>query len=494
MVGEDDRSSYRILICMVETWRLGNGEDPMAEPKSPNIFTEVESIEIEDKYTVLITGATVKFPRGTILRRTVTPENGYIYDRNVNATIGADGIVSEAKNDSVMCKNESGEWVEKKGARLAEVTDFAVGDRIRIRLGYTTEPKVLDMTKYNSTGQTIYTSPSLREEYKNHLTTMFEGYISKVSLDTPITLECENLASVLKEKICPNRQGKISDTLNFFFGETDDGPNLLKGTHFKLHPDIVGSEDVGGMTIGVGQLDMHDDMTVADVLEQIATRKVYSFVKFNGSQPCISFARSYFTKSKADSVVNIQRSDPKVVNFDWNVADNGLTLMATDKNLVAVEAQCLEQNEGKDVFYKIYIIRNPEYDPSDPDSKPYREVNERKLTKKGAKLHKKVVSSGAKVKISNYNIIPYMSAKINCPHDQLVDEAIEYLEGYTPNGIDGSLTLFGDFNLVSGDKVKLVDNIHSGKNGTYLVGSVNTKFGVSGFRQVIKLPYCISRE
>ena len=62
------------------------------------------------------------------------------------------------------------------------------------------------------------------------------------------------------------------------------------------------------------------------------------------------------------------------------------------------------------------------------------------------------------------------------------------------NGIDGSLTLFGDLKLKSGMKVELVDNRFPDKNGYYLVEEVTTIFGTDGFSQTIKLPYKIASK
>lgn len=61
------------------------------------------------------------------------------------------------------------------------------------------------------------------------------------------------------------------------------------------------------------------------------------------------------------------------------------------------------------------------------------------------------------------------------------------------NGIEGTITVFGDHNFESGMKVELLDIRQPEKNGWYLIEEVNTKFGVNGYRQTLKLPYCIAR-
>ncbi len=490
MVEVSDRTDYRILICLIEIWAFNEGDDPLKEPESPKLFAEVEQIEIEETYRKLICGASVKFPRGTILHRTLTPTNGWIYDKNTTATLGADGVITESKNTTPQIKNENGEWVSVEGAKLAEIEDFKKGDRIRISLGYTKDPEIVALTSYNADGKSIYTDSSLLQKYRKELKVMFNGYITKVSLDTPIELECENLASVLKMVTCPKRKGKSTDTVNTFLDEGSGCLDLLKDTGLKLYPKTKSSN------ISLGKIDLTDDLVLADLFDIWAKRKVYSFIRFDGDTPYIAVGRSYFSNAEGDSILKLGETNSTVpeIHFDWNVATNGLTLMSTDQRFVAVEAQCLEQKEGRDKFYKITVIRNPQYDPSDPNSKQYRTLNEIKISKKGLKLGKKVqTDSKDKVNLNKYTVIPYMSRKIDCPHDELVDEAIKYLESYNPNGIDGTLTLFGDLYLTAGIKVQLIDDIHSGKNGYYFVDEVKTEFGVRGFRQTIKLPYCISR-
>lgn len=479
-----------ILICLIETWKYKDGDDPMKVPATPNMFAEVEKIEIEETYKKLICGASVRFPRGTILHRTLTADNGYIYDSNVTAELGADGIITETKNATPKRKNEAGEWVEIEGSKLAEISDFETGDRIRISLGYTTDPSIAALASYNKEGKSIFTDSSLLQKYRSHLTIMFNGYITKVSLDTPIELECENLASKLKMITCPNRKGKSSDTVNTYLDNAKGCLNLLEGSGLTLYPKTQRKK------ISLGKLDLVNDFVLADVFDQWAKRKVYAFLKYDGDKPYVAVGRSYFSDAEDDSILKLGETNSNVpeINFDWHVAKNGLSLMNTDKKFVAVEAQCLEQNEGKDKFYSVVVIRNPQYDSSDPKSKPYRVLNEVKLTKKGLKLGKKVeTKTQDKVNLKKYTVIPYMSRKINISHDDLLEEAIKYLETYNPNGIDGSLTLFGDLCLHPATKIKLVDDIHSGKNGYYLVDEVTTEFGTGGFRQIIKLPYCISR-
>ena len=149
-------------------------------------------------------------------------------------------------------------------------------------------------------------------------------------------------------------------------------------------------------------------------------------------------------------------------------------------------------SDGK--FYKITIIKNLKYDSQDPNSKKYRLLNETKLSKKAQRLGAKVMGGAKHVDLSIYTVIPYMSKKIGGSNDELLEEAIKHFESYNMNGIDGSLTLFGDLKLKSGIKVELVDKRFQDKNGYYLVEEVTTTFSTDGFRQTIKLPYKIASK
>ena len=154
----------------------------------------------------------------------------------------------------------------------------------------------------------------------------------------------------------------------------------------------------------------------------------------------------------------------------------------------------LQSFDGKK-FYRITIRKNPDYDAANPDSKKWQVMNETTLSKKAQKAGAICLSGSMdKVDLSQYTIIPYMSRKIGISNDDLLEEAIKYFAGYNMNGIEGSLTLFGDLALRSAEKVELVDNRYVQKNGYYLVDEVTTKFGTHGYRQTIKLPYLIASK
>lgn len=461
--------SFHILICLIQIWDLKNPKKPMEESESPRLITEVENIEIEESYRKLIGTASIRFPRGTVIKKTLTELNGEKYNSKISAAMEDTGVLITTRTNS----------------KKAEVADFKVGSRIRIMLGLTTDPKVAALAKVDQNGKSIHNDSSKLSEYKNHLTTMFDGYITKCSIDTPIEIKCENLASGLKKISCPKVPASKNMTVNDFLA-SDGKYNLLKDSGLSLHPDTKSCD------INIGKVSLTTDLTVADVLTEWGKYKVFAYVKDNNGEPCIAVGRSYFSNAGKDSVIKDDSSEIPEILFDYHVANNDLTLMNTDKAFLAVEATCLDK---QDKFYHITIRRNPDWDDSQPTKAKWQVMNETTISKKARQLGATCLSkSKDKVDLSTYTVIPYMSRKIGISHDDLLEEAIKYFESYNMNGIEGTITLFGDLAIKTGTKVHLNDKLYPQKNGYYLVDEVHTTFGVGGYRQKIKLPYCIAKD
>jgi hypothetical protein len=466
----ESKGGFHILICLIKIWESKDPKRPMDNPDSPLLITEVERIEIEDSYRKLINTATVRFPIGTVIKKTRTEMDGEAYSAEVSTRLEGNGTLLTTRVDS----------------KKANPADFRVKQRIRIMLGYTTNPKVAALAKVDVEGRSIHNDEGRLREYEKNLTTLFDGYITKCSVDVPIEIKCEDLASRLKKISCPKFSASGNMTVNDFLS-SGGKLKLLDGSGLSLHPDTEKCD------INIGKVNLNPDLTVADVLTEWSKYKVFAFVKDNNGQPCIAVGRSYFSSAGKDSVVNLKESESKVkeILFDYHVANNDLSLMDIDQDYFAVEASSL--TGGK--FYHITIRQNPNYDSANPNSSKWQLLNETKLSAKAMKLGATVCSkSKDKVDLSLYTVVPYMSRKIGISNDELVKEAIKFAEGYSKNGVEGSLTLFGDLALRSGEKVRLSDKRYPRKNGIYLVGEVKTQFGTGGYRQTIKLPYCIARE
>lgn len=460
-----------ILVCKIFVWEPADkntiDKDTPSEDKCL-VLTECESIEIEESYKKLIGTASVRFPRGTVIKRTVTAED---IEEN-----GATTVYTERLNDGTI--------VEKRaGYSTAKPDDFKVGQRIRIYLGYYRDKgKVFKDEKERK--------QAMEAEALDHLPN-FDGYIVKCSVSTPIEIKCENLASNLKRKNCrkiiTGNNAKVNDFLK------EGGKYyLLEGTGLKLHPDTANCD------INIGKVQLSEDLTVADLLTEWSKYKLYCFIRYdNDGNPCIKVGRSYFSTKTAESILNDDDSSKgTLIQFNYNVAEDNLTLMNTDPRFLAVSAEGFKFENGKEIKYSITVRLNPEWTgTNDTTHKKFQLLNETQLSRKAQKLGAVMKSQTRdRVDLSQYTVIPYTSRKIGVTEEELIQEAEAYFEGYNMNGIEGSITIFGDFfELESGKKVELLDLREPEKNGWYLIDEVNTRFGVNGFRQVLSLPYCIAR-
>lgn len=486
---------FHILISLIEIWTPKDKRKPNESVDESNIMRicEVEQVEIEESYKKLVGTASVRFPRGTVIRRTIwgkpedreqEDEEGNKYDpfKAVTASVSESGVVETVRTET----------------SVASTDIFKVGQRIKIYLGYTTDPQIAELAKTGGTGKTIYNDKDSRTKYKNsfgfdsakkYTNLMFDGFITKVSLDTPIELECENLASVLKTITCPKVKLKKCEVKDFL-GEKGSY-KMLQDTGLILHPDTA------GMDFGLGAVELSTDLTVADVLMEWSKYGLFCYVSDYNGQPAIQIGRAYFSNPGKDSILNANTtSQPVPIYFDYHVANNGLGLTSSDKDFLAVGAKGIDSD---DKFINITVLRNPKFDPTkdESDTNPkYRYVNETKLSKKALKAGKRYLTDAPndKVDMKLYTKIAFVSKKAPVTKEQLAEEAIKYLEGFNMTGIEGSLSLFGDLCLRTAQQVELIDNRYPGKNGIYLVEEVHTTFGVDGFRQRISLPYCIRRE
>lgn len=435
-------SSFDMLCCQIT---IGDPDpDNPIVIKNGIIITEVNEIEIHESYKKLIGTAKVSFPKGTLYKSTIL---GTITTEGNDAT----KVTTEIMQDGVI--------IEKRSTHSAiEDTTFKIAQRINIKLGY-----------------------------NGNLKNMFDGYITAYNSDSQFEIECENMAYKLKLKQAPKFETPMKGT-----GVNDllEGKyNLLKDTGFKVHSDTKKFD------IQIGKVKITDNFTIADILSDWSKYKVYCFLKYDAespdTMPTVAVGRPY-SSSKSQPVFPDKQSGPYQIYFDYHVAKNDLKVLKTDPKFLAVTGKALGSDEK---FFEVTVRLNPEYDSSDSNSKEFQTINATQITKRRAQKTGNKTASGAetktKVDLSTYTIVPYMSPNMRIDSDKLVEESIEYFRSYNLNGIEGNITLFGDFGLSTAVQVELIDNRNSSKNGVYLVDEVTTTFGVNGYRQKITIPYKI---
>lgn len=501
-----------ILVCQIKIWKA-NGTDWFSIPSANQCLTirECESIEISDSSKELINKATVRFPRGTVISLSSKKDKNVKSGNKENSTEKTNNL-KDTNNDGDITSTSTAQFSDdgisttsmavnyddkglidfnrsKTEKALLSPNDVAVGNRIEIRLGYAYSE--IEFNKMNMA------------DNDPNMNVAFTGFITAVSVDTPLELECTNMAHVLTAVSTPNISVKSTLFIKDFLD--DDGKyHLLKGTGISL------SEASKNSTISVSGGSISNNLTIADVLTEWSKSGVLCIMetKSNGTAQ-LRVGLTYYAGKGGGKLPNNDKkyitynggnNSVMLIQFDWDVAQDKLSLKRNDKKYLAVEAQGRTKDNQ---FFKLTIRKNPNSDDEgwmvDSDGQ-FQVVNRRKV--KDRKKMKYVDGTFSTkmieghltdpVKLDKYNVIHYLSTKIGITEEELIEEAKQYWANYNPNGISGSLVIFGDLFIKPTDIVGLVDVRQPEKNGYYYVESVNTTFGINGYRRELKIPFKIA--
>lgn len=501
-----------ILVCQIKIWKA-NGNNWFSIPSANQCLTirECESIEISDSSKNLINKAVVKFPRGTVINLSSKKENNVVSGDKADST-DKTNTLKDANNDGDLTSTPTALFSDdgvsttsmavnyddkglidfnrtKNETALLSPNDVAVGNRIEIRLGYAySEKEFNQMNKADS---------------DPNLDVVFTGFITSISVDTPLELECTNMAHILASVSTPNISAKATLFVKDFLD--DDGEyHLLKDTGIPL------AESSKGSTISVSGGSISNNLTIADVLMEWSKSGVLCMMetKSDGTAQ-LRVGLTYYAGKGGGGLPNNDKkyitynggnNSVKLIQFDWDVAQDKLSLKQNDKKYLAVEAQGRTKDNQ---FFKLTVRKNPNPDDEGwmvDTSSQFQIVNRRKVKDRKKMKYVNGTWSTKRVeghltdaaKLDKYNVIQYLSTKIDITEEELIEEAKQYWANYNPNGISGSLVIFGDLLIRPTEIVGLVDVRQPEKNGYYYVEAVNTTFGLNGYRRELRIPYKIA--
>lgn len=501
-----------ILVCQIKIWQA-KGNDWFSIPSANQCLTirECESIEVSDSAKNLINKAVVRFPRGTVISLSSHKDKSVVTGDLTDLTENFEDLKKANNNGDLLTTstalfNQDGVSTTSIAANyddkglidfnrtkneiaLLSPNDVAIGNRIEIRLGYAYSEQ--EFEKMN----TADSDP--------HLDVVFTGFITSVSVDTPLVLECTNMAHILASVSTPNISAKATLMIKDFLD--DDGEyHLLKDTGIPLAASSKGS------TIAVSGGSISNNLTIADVLTEWNKSGVLCMMetKSDGSVQ-LRVGLTYYAGKGGGGLPNNDKkyitynggnNTIKLIQFDWDVAQDKLTLKRNDKKYLAVEAQ---GRTKENQFFKLTVRKNPDPDDEgwmiDTDSQ-FQIVNRRKV--KDRKKMKFINGTWSTkrieghltdaAKLDKYNVIHYLSTKVGITEEELIEETKQYWANYNPNGISGSIVIFGDLFIKPTEIVGLIDVRQPEKNGYYYVEAVNTTFGVNGYRRELSIPFKIA--
>ncbi len=522
------------LACQIKVWKP-TGNDwfnvPSIESDACTTLNEVISIDIKNSYKQLISTANIKIPRGAIISKV----RKYTKKVSTGNKSGQDSesILSNASEDGQLVTDEMLTYEDggsvmpirafrsddvdygailvtrHESDRVATDADFSIGSRIQIKVGYVTDV-------FDDRGNIVETAFDRLEKIRvtdnpPELRLVFTGFITGCSAASPLEIECENMACLLKKISCPRIVAKGNMTVNDFL-KSGGRYDLLKDTGLALSPI---TEEV---SINIGSTNVDSNVTVADILETWNKKGgIMAFVEPDGKHIRVGMASYVGTGGVKDMNGNKKYatySDTNqlyIAQFDWDVAADDLKIIHSNKKYLAVRAIGYVKN-GASEPKRITLTIKPKFDSvtdfdvidnegETEDDVDFNVLNETvatpkvgklkkngtraKIKKPGVVTHKKEVNQ---VNLDKHTVVTFYSDKNPTTRQQLLEDAQRYWKSYSPNGISGSVTFFGDVEVNVADTIGLIDPTRPEIDGYYIVESVDIDFGVGGYRKKVKLP------
>jgi len=309
---------------------------------------------------------------------------------------------------------------------------------------------------------------------------LFEGFIVSIDANNPYTIYCEDMGYLLRHNsVLPFSTGNKATPINAL---ADD---ILKGTDLELHPLSR------RMDIHANPMTIDKNLSAAEILEMLKPSGLVSFIKYYQGKPYLAITRNMFNAQDGETLLAGDSDSMPIINFQENVANDNLKFIEFGANELALTAISLRPDKTKVQFT---IIRSKE----NPDE--FQVINETKMSKKAVKNNAANTYKDAqenykntqnnkegKFDLSSYNVRTFN--QYNVTREELLKNAKAAFTTISQTGIEGTVTVFGDFGLQPATLVRFYDERNPDKNGVFVVSEVDTDFGVNGYRQTIKVPF-----
>jgi hypothetical protein len=320
---------------------------------------------------------------------------------------------------------------------------------------------------------------------------MFHGYISEITPTAPIVIKCEDAMWKLKQKT-------INKVYRPAIGEDevrleDFIHDVLDGTGVELAESVLTKEILFGKRV------TFRNSTVARIMDDIKKRGLSVFVELGK----LVIGRTYYESTLNPYVSSITSSNykPPLINMEWNVPKGGSNLkvisMEAKTKMVTVQRNignsrviqlnvCLDPNKREDVFVPAEISDSA----NKGDNVAAVNLNDWLKTKYKISIDTTGYSQHtATMDPIKANGKAY--AAEDSDFEKLVETMFEHGKDmyfkYFDNGLGGKVTVFGDYGLQPAQSVELFDPKNHEIIGEYLLTSVSTNWGFSGYRQTCTL-------
>jgi len=457
-----------LAACQIRIWL------PSEERKMATTYTEVTSVEIQTSYKDPVSTATVVLPRGSVMKvikqdkdvvtgsgTALNEEDSYL----AHTEVVTDGTTKDVTGKGILnaapTKADYGLVKTSDTKRVGE-NELAVGNRIEIQCGYVETEEDLERVRNGA-------------DMVSGMQVLFTGTIIGCSTTSPFKLECEGGLAVLKKITSKKQVVKDNLTIKDLFGS--DGLNLLAGSGLEVSERSLNS----GITVGT--IDFMASTTVLEIIKKLNERGIMTWLNEEGK---VEFGVNLYMNG-------VEETDPKsiaygnkerlLIQFDWHVAQDNLSVTRVEKNYIAVRAKA-----QVDDSHVISVLAR-KGDKDEWIFQNVRDVKYKKYKKKagGTTVYERTQSKDSS--LDGYTIVRFTSTTAK-NMEELKKEALAYWGKVNPNAMEGTVSVFGDCNVRVPSVVGLVDPRNPEKEGFYLVESVSVEFSVeSGYRRNVKFSH-----
>lgn len=326
--------------------------------------------------------------------------------------------------------------------------------------------------------------------YNNEFTEVFRGYITKVSLTTPIQLECEDSMFLLKNmqfNISPTdknnnrtnllKKGKITlqDLVTCMLSNTYN--NLLQpGQNVFTFPSEVYSnafEQDFGINRTDGMIPVYFDEGINSEPFRFNTHTVLSIAEtFQELKKNFPFLIFYF-----DDFYNFRIGLQFTNDSTTFVSDNAINFYFDSENGNIIDEKSMKYQRANETNVQIIMV-----------SKPTNKKNKTLTASSDPNNHKLGYFGSPGGNIIHVNAPNDLTqSQLNLNAQSLYNSQI--YDGWTK---DSSFTTFGLPVVHIGNKLNLTSFEYPEKNGIFMVTGVKHIMGMNGYRQVINIGAKIS--
>ena len=325
---------------------------------------------------------------------------------------------------------------------------FLRGDKIKIVVGYQDD----------------------RSNYETH--NIFSGFITKVDIKSPLTIECQDYMYILKQVTVKSQTydtGLKGNSLELLI------KSLLDTTWNGINLKDIFNIKVDNFQTNIGKFTIFDNATLATFFDELKTKFKFSiFLTDDSENDSPQIKTLHVGLIKYYPSANLPKNH--IFHFQKNIISDSMTYNRLDDIRIKLVAYGLNK-------YKLTTTKK----------NGTQKTKDEKIEEIAGDLDGEVrtiylpLSDLEMSKV--YNGVD-MDGKPIKRSKELKAKAQALLPKYKYEGFSGSFLTFGMPQVLPGETVTFYDDVIKERNNkTYIIKSVKTEFGSQGIRQMIEIDY-----